>query len=238
MDIFFISTIVLSVFIILYAYLRGRIDLSAVFASGLVGAVALFTVGVDWIYLILAFFVLGNLVTRYKYKVKEGYGVAEKVRSYRNVFGNGGAAMVFAILYKLSEGNPVFLLGYAGAMASAAADTFATEIGEVHGSCPRMVTNLKKAVIGTNGAISCAGCLAALLGAALVSSMPYLFAGSYNKDYFFVLGTISGFFGCYVDSWVGATLEGRTKFLDNHMTNFIGTLAGGACGVVLYLVFP
>jgi uncharacterized protein (TIGR00297 family) len=237
MDIFFVSTIVLSVFIIVYAYLRGRIDLSAVFASGLVGVIALLTVGVEWIYLILTFFVLGNLVTRYKYKVKEGYGVAEKVRNYQNVFGNGGAAMVFALLYKLSEGNPVFLLGYAGAMASAAADTFATEIGEVHGSCPRMVTNLKKAVIGTNGAISCAGCLAALMGAALVSAMPYLFAGSYNKDSFFVLGTFSGFFGCYVDSWVGATLEGRSKFLDNHMTNFIGTLAGGICGVVLYLLF-
>ena len=237
MDIFFVSTIILSVLIILYAYLRGKIDLSAVFASGLVGAIALFTVGADWIYLILAFFVLGNLVTRYKYKVKEGYGVAEKVRSYQNVFGNGGAAMVFAILYALSGGKQVFLLGYAGALALAAADTFATEIGEVHGKCPRMVTNLKKAVIGTNGAISCAGCLASLTGAALVSSIPYLFAGSYNKDAFFVFGTLSGFFGCYVDSWVGATLEGRSKFLDNHMTNFIGTLAGGACGVVLYLIF-
>jgi uncharacterized protein (TIGR00297 family) len=237
MDIFFISTILLSVFIILYAYLRGRIDLSAVFASGFVGAVALFTVGVEWIYLILAFFILGNLVTRYKYKVKEGYGVAEKVRSYRNVFGNGGAAMVFAVLYKLSEGNPVFLLGYAGAMASAAADTFATEIGEVHGSCPRMVTNLKKAVIGTNGAISCAGCLAALMGAALISYLPYFFSGSFNKYLFFVFGTFSGFFGCYIDSWVGATLEGRSKFLDNHMTNFLGTLAGGICGVALYLIF-
>jgi uncharacterized protein (TIGR00297 family) len=236
MDIF-ISTILLSVLIILYAYLRGRIDLSAVFASGLVGAIALLTVGVEWIYLILAFFVLGNLVTRYRYKVKEGYGVAEKVRSYRNVFGNGGAAMVFALLYALSKGENVFLLGYAGAMASAAADTFATEIGEVHGRSPRMVTTLKKAAIGTNGAVSFAGCLAALLGASLVSSMPFLFAGSYNKELFFVLGTFSGFLGCYVDSWVGATLEGRSKFLDNHMTNFIGTLAGGIFGVVLYLIF-
>jgi uncharacterized protein (TIGR00297 family) len=237
MDIFFASTIVLSVLIILYAYLRGKIDLSAVFASGFVGIVALLTVGVEWIYLILAFFVLGNLVTRYNYKIKEGYGVAEKVRSYQNVFGNGGAAMVFAVLYKLSGDNPVFLLGYAGAMASAAADTFATEIGEVHGRCPRMVTTLKKAVIGTNGAISCAGCLAALLGAAMVSAMPYLFASGINKESFFVLATASGVFGCYVDSWVGAALEGRSKFLDNHMTNFIGTLSGGTCGVALYLIF-
>jgi uncharacterized protein (TIGR00297 family) len=237
MDIFFASTIALSVFIILYAYLRGRIDISAVLASGLVGAVALLTVGNQWLYLILAFFVLGNLVTRYKYKVKEGYGVAEKVRTYRNVFGNGGAAMVFAILYNLSGENPVFLMGYAGAMASAAADTFATEIGEVHGSCPRMVTTLKKAVIGTNGAISCAGCLAALLGAALVSLVPYFFSGSFNREKFLILATASGFIGCYIDSWVGATIEGKSKFLDNHMTNFIGTLSGGICGTVLYLTF-
>ncbi len=237
MDVFFAVTVFFSVLVILYAYQKGKIDYSAVIASGLVGLIALLTVGAEWIYLILAFFVLGNLVTRYRYAVKEGYGVAEKVRSYRNVFGNGGAAMVFAVLYKVSGGNNVFLLGYIGAMASAAADTFATEIGEVHGSIPRMVTNFKKAAIGTNGAISLAGCFAALAGAAMISVIPLFFDLGFNRLTFFVFGTISGLFGCYVDSIVGATLEGRSKFLDNHMTNFLGTLAGGTCALVLYLFF-
>lgn len=236
MDVFFAATVFLSVLVILYAYVKGKIDLSAVIASGLVGVITLLTVGAQWLYLILAFFVLGNLVTRYKYKVKEGYGVAEKVRSYQNVFGNGGAAMVFAVLYNLS-GNNVFLLGFVGAIASAAADTFATEIGEVHGGSPYMVTNFKKAAIGVNGAISLAGCAAALLGAAMISVIPYFFYGSFNRLSFFVLGAFSGFFGCYIDSLVGAMLEGRSRFLDNHMTNFLGTLSGGACALILYLIF-
>jgi uncharacterized protein (TIGR00297 family) len=235
MDVFFAVTVFFSVLVILYAYQKGKIDSSAVIASGLVGVVALLTVGVQ-IYLILAFFVFGNLVTRYKYRIKEGYGVAEKVRNYQNVFGNGGAAMVFAVLYKIS-GENIFLLGFIGAMASAAADTFATEIGEVHGGSPYMVTNLRKAAIGTNGAISLAGCFAALTGAAIISVIPYFFYASFDRLSFFVFGTFSGFFGCYFDSLVGATLEGRSKFLDNHMTNFIGTLAGGTFALVLYLFF-
>lgn len=237
MNHFFAGTILFSVLIIVFAYAKGKIDFSAVIASGIVGSVALLTVGPDWIYLILAFFILGNLVTRYKYKVKEGYGVAEKVRSYKNVFGNGGAALVFALLYKMSEGSPIFMLGYTGAMASAAADTFATEIGLVHGGTPRMVSSLKKAAIGTNGGITFAGCLAALLGSTLISCIPLLFNGGLDKTLFFVLGSVSGFLGCYVDSWIGATIEGKSKLLDNHMTNFIGTLAGGIFGVAFYLIF-
>jgi len=104
-----VVTVVFSVVVILYAYVKKKIDLSAAVASGVVGVAALLMVGVEWIYLILAFFVYGNLVTRYKYKVKERYGVAEKARTYRNVFGNGGAALLFAFFYAVSIGTPCSL---------------------------------------------------------------------------------------------------------------------------------
>jgi len=57
-------------------------------------------------------------------------------------------------------------------MASAAADTFATEIGEVHGGCPRLVTNMKKTAVGTNGGVTLVGCFAAFLGSALIAVIP------------------------------------------------------------------
>ena len=236
-DFFLIFTVVLSGAAIVYAYLKGKIDRSAVAASGIIGAVALLTVGVSWLYLILAFFVAGNMVTRYKYEIKEHEGVAEKTRTFRNVFGNGGAAIVYALLYQMTGGNTLFLVGFTGAMATAAADTFATEIGEVHAREPRMITNFRKARVGTSGAISLPGCIAALAGAAIIAWIPLFFQLEFYETILFAVGTISGFLGCLVDSFIGATMEKKIRVIDNHMTNFLGTLSGGVSAIIIYSLF-
>ncbi|MEA3255750.1 MAG: DUF92 domain-containing protein [Candidatus Altiarchaeota archaeon] len=233
-DLFFLATIIFAVVVIFYAYRRKKIDFSALAASGVVGAVALLTVGVYWLYLILAFFIIGNLVTKYRYSAKESLGVAEGVRTYKNVFGNGGAATVFAILYPLTGWNPVLLLGFIGSMATATADTFATEVGGAHDREPRLITNLRKTKAGTSGAISLPGSIGALIGAATISLIPLLFTVELDKTLIFFTGTISGFIGCHVDSLIGATLE-RTRG-NTHITNFLGTLSGGITAILLYLL--
>ena len=201
----------------------------------MVGAVALLTVGVYWIYLILAFFIIGNLVTKYRYSAKESLGVAEGMRTYKNVFGNGGAATVFAILYSLTGRNPVLLLGFIGSMATATADTFATEVGGAHSREPRLITNLRKTKAGTSGAVSLPGSMGALIGAAIISLIPLLFIVGLDKTLIFFTGTISGFIGCHVDSLIGATLEGEKG--NTHITNFLGTLSGGITAILFYLLF-
>ena len=233
-DLFFLATIIFAVVVIFYAYHRKKIDFSALAASGVVGAVALLTVGVYWLYLILAFFIIGNLVTKYRYSAKESLGVAEGVRTYKNVFGNGGAATVFAILYPLTGWNPILLMGFIGSMATATADTFATEVGGAHDREPRLITNLRKTKAGTSGAISLPGSIGALIGAAIISLIPLLFTVELDKTLIFFTGTISGFIGCHVDSLIGATIERRKG--NTHMTNFIGTLSGGITAILLYLL--
>ena len=102
MEILFGATIIICIVILGLAYLKKKIDASAVIASALVGAVVLFTLG-DlwyWIYLILAFFVIGNLVSKFKFKEKEKNGVEQDIRTYQNVFGNGGSAVIFSIFYR------------------------------------------------------------------------------------------------------------------------------------------
>ena len=234
---FLALTLIIAGIVIAYAYIKKKIDASAGLASIAVGLFALFTVGPYWLYLILGFFVFGNLVTRFKYNVKKDKGVAERERTFRNVFGNGGAALVFALFFAVTK-NPIFLLGYLGSMASAAADTFATEIGMVYDIEPRMITTFKKTRIGANGAISTAGTAAAVLGAVSISLIPLLFPSSavlgLDKNLVFSIGVLGGLFGSFVDSLVGATIEGKLKIVDNHMTNFIGTLAGGAFAVLLF----
>ncbi|RLI88378.1 MAG: hypothetical protein DRO62_03790, partial [Candidatus Altiarchaeales archaeon] len=131
LDPYFLITVFVAIFSILYAYLKKKIDLSAVIGSGTVGFIVLFSLGDDWplIYLILAFFGVGNFITKYRYSIKKRYRVAEGVRTFRNVFGNGGAATVFSILFFITQ-LPPLLLGLLGAMATASADTFATEVGQ------------------------------------------------------------------------------------------------------------
>lgn len=201
----------------------GKIDFSALIASGFVGLVVIFSLLEDWplLYLVIGFFVFGNLVTKYKYSVKEGYRVAEGVRSFRNVFGNGGAATIFSILFFFT-GLPALLFAVVGSMATAMADTFATEVGQAHEKRPWLITSWKRVEVGRSGAVSIYGLIAALVGAALISSIPLLFGRHLGVLF---IGAFAGFLGCNVDSFIGATVE--RKRLDKHLTNFIATTAGG-----------
>lgn len=232
-DFFVLSTVFFAVVMVFYAYFRGKIDVSALIASGVVGFLVIYAAGIEWLYAVIAFFLFGNLATRYKYKLKEEQGTAEKVRTFRNVYGNGAAAVLFAVFHQLA-GDPVMLAGLAGSMAAACADTFATELGEVFDREPRLITNLKKTRAGTSGAVSVPGLFAALLGAALISLVPSFTGGVLDPGVLFVAGTVAGFLGCIVDSFVGATLEGRIPWVDNHVTNFLGTFSGGLISIFLY----
>ena len=229
LDPYFLLTVVIAIFIIFYAYWRKKIDLSAVIASGIVGFLVLFSLGDNWplIYLILVFFGVGNFITRYGYSVKRKYRIEQDVRSFRNVFGNGGAATVFSILFFITN-LPIFLLGIIGAMATASADTFATEVGQVHERNPRLITTLKRVEVGRSGAISIYGLIASLIGAAIISIIPPLLGKNWA---ILPIGILAGFLGCIADSFMGATIE-RNR-LDTHITNFVATTLGGLTAILL-----
>lgn len=225
---FFFVTILVAFSILVYAYWKNKINFSALLGSGVIGVVVIFTMGAEWIYVLLGFFVVGNIVSRYKYGVKERAGVAEGIRTFRNVFGNGGSALIYAIFYFLIR-NPIFQVGFLGAIATAGADTFATEMGEAHEKNPRLITNLKKVKRGAPGAISFPGVGGALIGSALISLLPLIFG---KEIIFLFTGIAGGFLGCNIDSVVGATIE--RKAIDKHMTNFLATLSGGIIAMGLF----
>lgn len=234
MDTLLIATIVISVLIVLYARIKNKIDLSAVISAGIVGTIVIISVGVYWFYLVLAFFIAGNFITKYRYCEKRMHGIAEGIRTYKNVFGNGGSAMIFAVFYALTN-NPILLFGFMGAMAEAAADTFATEIGQAYEIEPRLITTMKKTNVGRSGAISIHGEIAALMGAAIISAIPLFFPLDFpSKDVILPAGILAGFLGCNVDSILGATVEKNR--MDKHMINFFGTLSGGIFAMLFYLI--
>ena len=223
-----LSVISLIALIVLYAYKKGKIDLSAVAMTAVVGFSTFLLGGLRWIILLLLFFVFGNIASHYKKKYKRKLGCEQSVRTWINVFGNGGAALIFAVLNWLIP-NPAWFLAMCSSMVCATADTFATEIGQAHGRNPRMIHTLKKANPGVPGAVSKEGFLAAGFGALLLS-VPLLIWG-YSIG-IFLLVIVCGFIGMILDSFMGATIEKR-KIIDTHQINFITTFLSGILFLIL-----
>ena len=117
------------------------------------------------------------------------------------------------------------------ALAEAAADTVSSEIGQVLGGTPRMLTTLRVAEPGTDGAISLAGTLAGVMAAGVVAGIGMItLRGSVTMLW---VSCASGVFGLFFDSLLGASFE-RAGWLNNDAVNFLST--GSAAGMALGLM--
>jgi uncharacterized protein (TIGR00297 family) len=219
-----------------FAFRAKTADLSGLFSAALIGIILLvFTVpqGTQWFLIMLSFFILGSAATRYKFEYKKRIGVEQGrggARGYRNVFANGIVAAAAAVLFGVFQ-QPVFIVMYVGCVATATADTLASEIG-VTGGIPYMITTLKKVPIGMNGGVTLTGEFVALLGGFTVSFIALLL--NVITPEMMIICTLAGFVGTNIDSLIGATLENR-GFLGNAGTNLLATMGGGAFAVALYL---
>jgi uncharacterized protein (TIGR00297 family) len=193
---------------------------------------------------VLAVSLLAFAATRVGRRKKERLGTAEarRGRAASQVAANLGlAALVMtepAHSWLIDSGfaRPrfapvlVFTLGLA-ALAEAAADTVSSEIGQVLGRRPRMITTLRAAEPGKDGAISIAGTLAGMSAAALVAGAgAWALRGDLNL---FLMSGVGAIFGLLFDSVLGATLE-AWGWLNNDAVNFLSTAS--AAGFALFLL--
>jgi len=217
-----------------FAFRSKTADLSGLFSSALVGIVLLVFAGPRWFLIMLVFFILGSAATKYKFEYKKRIGVEQGqsgARGYRNVFANGIVATAAAVLFGVFQ-QPVFIVMYVGSVATAAADTLASEIG-VTGGIPFMITTLKRVPIGTNGGVTLVGESVAFLGG-LIVSLAAFFLGVITLPMVLVC-TLAGFAGTNIDSVVGATLENR-GYLGNAGTNLLATIGGGLFAITLFIL--
>lgn len=180
---------------------------------------------------------------------KERLGTAESRhgRSTSQVAANLGMAAIVSCTFFQSwmittswipalPGAPtlLFAVGLA-ALAEAAADTASSELGQVFGGRPRMITSLRRVEPGTDGAISLAGTLIGVVAAAFVA---WAGTAALRGDWsMFVVSCAGGVFGLLFDSVLGATLE-RRGWLNNDAVNFLSTGSAAGCAIGLLALMP
>jgi uncharacterized protein (TIGR00297 family) len=187
---------------------------------------------------ILAFMVLTSVATRFGRERKQRLGTAEsrQGRVAAQVAANLGMAalsmptklgmLIYWTLGALSANNTAIILAPGlAALAEAAADTVSSEVGQVLGGRPFMLTTFRRVDPGTDGAISIAGTLAGISAAAAVAATG---AWALHGDVrMFLLSWAGGVFGLFFDSLLGATVE-RARWLNNDAVNFLSTASAAA----------
>jgi uncharacterized protein (TIGR00297 family) len=198
--------------IIAYLAYRARsLDRSGAFAALVVGTVIFGLGGLRWAVLLLTFFITSSGLSRAfkdrKREANEKYAKGGQ-RDAGQVFGNGGIAALFAALHSFYPEATWPWLGFAASLAAVNADTWATELGVLNPTAPRLITDLRKVVEkGTSGGVSWVGTLASLAGAGIIGLEAALLNASGVDWVFFVLVTLAGLLGGLFDSLLGATVQ-------------------------------
>ncbi len=207
-----------------------------------------------WFFILLIFFVVTAQFTHYKYKTKRQHGAAQEkggARDWSHVLANGGlplSIVLFGVLTILFFGQidaygrvevgfgpmvipaslviAVAFVAFLGAVATATADTLATEIGLLNPLPPRLISNPRKVVPpGTSGGVSVAGELATVLGTLLIGGLAAILAAPFWINVFgttlmpelagiapvtfMLVAMVGGIIGCTIDSLLGATIQGH-----------------------------
>ncbi|MEM3396118.1 MAG: DUF92 domain-containing protein [Thermoplasmata archaeon] len=220
------------------AYWKHVLDFEGTITAFLVG----FPIGIasiPWLALLLLFLIASFGATKFKFETKKKLGVQEGKRgerSWRNVLANGVVPMFLGVAYSfgLPEIREAIVFMYLTALAVAASDTLASEIG-VLSDRVYLITNFKRVKQGTNGGISLLGELWAFNGSLFVSVVGLGFLALFGEIEFNLLNLLLisglGFLGCQLDSLFGAVLENKRL-----LTKGTNNLLSIGCTIIIAVV--
>lgn len=188
---------------------------SGALAASLLGLIVFGFGGLSWAILLLGFFIsssgLSRLLKNRKQDLSEKFSKSS-TRDAMQVFANGGISGIF-VLFHLFFPQAIWpWLAFAGALAAANADTWATELGVLSKQKPVSLVTGKPVERGTSGGITSFGTVASGSGALLIAVLAVLFwpialplpDGSAIP---LVAITLAGLLGSLVDSFLGATVQ-------------------------------
>ena len=207
--------------LIAWAGYRGRsLSPSGVVGAIIVGALTFGLGGWTWGLLLIAFFISSSFLSHYRKDDKRG--LAEKFaktsqRDLGQALANGGWGAILAIAH-FCQPDPILFAAFVGALAAVNADTWATELGVLSPTPPRLTTTGQRVPVGASGGVTALGTIAALGGGLLIGLMALVLgqveaiwgSGPLNGHYLWLvpIGILGGLAGSTFDSLLGATVQG------------------------------
>lgn len=200
-------------------------------AGGAVGAAAIGALtfglgGWEWALLLVLFFGISSAVTQWQADEKAEVGrtfAKGGRRDLGQVLANGALPALLAVLHWRWPDAWLFA-AYAGALAVATADTWATEVGLLSEAPPRLVTSGRIVRPGTSGGVTVLGTVAAVVGAAVIGLAAALLYSLRDVVTFgglglwdasglplLPIGALAGLAGAAVDSVLGATVQAQYR---------------------------
>jgi len=204
--------LLLAILVAYLAYRAHSLNRSGALAATIVGTVIFGLGGWQWAVLLLIFFITSSGLSRAfkkrKADLNEKFSKGHE-RDAGQVLGNGGLATLFVALHAFYPESILPWIGFAASLAAVNADTWATELGVLNPTPPRMITNLTRHVEkGTSGGISSFGTLASFVGSAIIAVPAVLLSpyGTLNANHILLI-TAAGLAGSLFDSLLGATVQ-------------------------------
>ncbi len=194
--------------------------------GGMVGAIVTGTTtfglgGLPWGLALIYFFVSSSLLSHFRERDK-ARTAADKFskgsqRDLGQVAANGGLAALLALCSSLNKSErlqQLYQAAYAGTLATATADTWATELGILSTQSPRLITTGQPTTPGTSGGVTPLGLGAASLGAFTLGGIFWLLLNfkwqkTSRKPHSMLpfITLIAGLGGSLADSLMGATVQ-------------------------------
>ncbi|QIO23788.1 DUF92 domain-containing protein [Haloarcula sp. JP-L23] len=219
------------------AYALDTASLPGMLTGVLLSLLTIVLGGYGWFAMLITFFGLGGLSTKYRYEEKKDRGIAEEnegARGSGNVLANSIVALVAVLAWAASPSHTavdptLFLYAFAGAVAAAMTDTFSSEFGGLYDN-PRLITTFQPVEPGTDGGVTWQGVVAGLVGSGIIAGIAAVTIGTVGSVGAAVI-LVCGFVGMTVDSLLGATVEGTV--VGNQGVNALATLAAALTGVAV-----
>jgi len=227
------------------AFILNWLTIDGAISASIFGSFAYGLGGIPGAAVVLGFFISGSFLSKDLIS-KEGFLEKKFRRNAKQVWSNGFWFALWILIWFLS-GVHAFLFAAVTAIAAAASDTWATEVGgnRVKGKT-WLFLDWKKVQPGTDGGISIYGTLAAFIGAVFISLVLFIFDSSISFVAVIIIA-IAGFTGSMIDSYIGArfqnseyTIPGlsliglENMYVSNNFVNWIS--AGIASLITLILI--